>query len=185
LDDSKIIELYFERSEKAIEETQAKYDKLCVCIANNILNNEEDAKECCNDTYLKVWNTIPPLRPASLYAYISKVVRNTALHKYEYYHAQKRNNEFDMLLSELEECFNTSDNIEVIIDNSVISNAISEFLYSIKNEARNIFIQRYYYSESIRNLCNHYGMSKSKIESMLHRTRIKLKEYLEKEGISL
>ncbi|MCL2496546.1 MAG: sigma-70 family RNA polymerase sigma factor [Clostridiales bacterium] len=185
MEDSKIIELYWMRSEEAIRETAAKYGKLCRYIAKNILANTQDAEECVNDTYLGAWNAIPPQKPNKFSAFIGRITRNLALKKYEYVSTAKRNPEVLLSLTELEECVSGQDCIEVELENKRIEKAISDFLWQQDIEKRTVFIRRYWYFESIDSICRHCGFSQSKLTSMLYHTRQKLRQYLESEGIEL
>lgn len=184
MEDIKIIELFFARSEKAIAETASKYGKLCLNIAGNILGNTEDSEECVNDTYMALWNCIPPQRPSNLMAYICKIVRNLSLKKSEYNLAKKRDTSVTISLSELESVLSD----EVISEKSSdeeIGKFISEFLKSEKPDARNVFIRKYWYFDSVSDIAKRYKFSESKVKSMLFHTRNRLKKYLIKEGVHI
>ena len=183
MDDEKIVDLYWERSELAIAETSIKYGKYCRTIALNILSNHLDAQECENDTYIAAWNAIPPTRPIKLLAFLGRLTRNIALDRYDYNAAKKRNGKFNILLSELEECIPSANNVEMQYESGQVSMAISDFLRSIDSEIRVVFIRRYWYSDSLKDISKQLGISESKLKSILFRTRNKLKVYLEKEGI--
>ena len=185
MEDSKIIELFWARSEDAIMETDLKYGKLCRYIALNVLSATEDAEECVNDTYLVVWNAIPPQNPNRFSAFIGKITRNLALKKYEYISAGKRNPETACSLSELEDCVSGQGGVESEFENRHIEKAISDFLQRQDEEKRIIFIRRYWHFEPIDSICKHSGFSRNKVTSMLYHTRQKLKTYLESEGIEL
>ncbi len=185
MEDEKIIDLYWDRSESAITETKKKYGNYCKSIAFNILSNHEDTEECINDTYLALWNTIPPNRPVRLLAFIGRITRNIALDKYDFYTAKKRNAKFDLILSELGDCIPSSDNVELQYEARQTAKEISDFLRSIDYESRNVFLRRYWYADSISEVAKRFKMSESKVKSMLFRTRKKLKLYLEKEGITI
>jgi len=185
MEDSKIIELYWMRSEDAISETDAKYGKLCRYIAMNILCRAEDGEECVNDAYLGVWNAIPPQKPDKFSAFISKITRNLALKKYEFLNAAKRNPEGAVSMAELEECVSGRDSVENELENRRIEKAISDFLWKQNVDKRTVFIRRYWYFESIDSICTRCGFSRGKVVSMLSRTRRKLREYLESEDIEL
>ena len=185
MDDIKIIELYLVRSEDAIRETDVKYGKLCRYIAANILNDAQDIEECVNDTYLGLWNAIPPQKPDKLYAFISRVARNLALKKWEYVSASKRNPEAAVSIAELEECVSGQNYIENELDNKRIEKAISDFLWQQDMEKRVVFIRHYWHFEPVGVICKRFGFSQSKVTSMLHHTRKKLRKYLESEGIQL
>lgn len=183
--DEDIIRLYFERSENAIRETELKYGRLCTHVVKNILKNASDVDECVNDTYLGAWNSIPPSHPEILSAYLCKIARNLALKKYEYLSAQKRNPEVMLSLSELEECVTDSVSSDIRYSDTELANFINRFLRSQKQEHRMIFIRRYWYHDSIPSICKRYNFSKSKVESILFRTRSRLKAALEDEGYEI
>lgn len=185
MDDNKIIELYWARLEDAIRETSVKYGKLCRFIAENILSSREDSEECVNDTYLGLWNAIPPERPNRFSVFVSRVARNQALKKYEYLSAAKRNPEAVCSLDELGDCVSGKDCIESEFENRRIEQAIDDFLWQLSEEKRNIFLRRYWYFESIEGICRRTGFSQSKVKSMLYNLRRKLRAHLEKEGIEI
>lgn len=186
LDDNMILDLYWKRSESAIDETAAKYGRYCTTIAMNILKNIEDAEECVNDTYLKAWNAIPPGRPAMFSAFLGKITRNLSLNKYKEQHAQKRGgNKITLILNELEGCIPSSHSAEIEYESTIIISTINDFLYSLDSEYRIIFVRRYWYMDTIQSIAQRFEISQSKVKSMLFRTRKKLKIYLEKEGVVL
>ena len=185
MEDAAIIQLYWERSEQAISETDTKYGGLCRYVAGNILQSPEDREECVSDAYLGLWNTIPPKRPDRFSVFVSRVTRNLALKKYEYLSAARRNPEAACSLSELEECVSGGDAVESEMENRRVGQAISDFLWQQEEEKRVIFLRRYWYFESIDDICRRSGYSRSKVTSMLHQTRKKLRTYLEKEGIEV
>lgn len=186
MNDYEIIDLYWERNERAITETADKYGKYCHSISYTILHNEEDAKECVNDTYLGAWKSLPPNRPNCLSSYLGKIVRNFSLNRYRNYNAEKRGRgQVELVLSELEDCVPSATGVEQLIEEQMLSYCINQFLYAQTEEKRNIFIRRYWYLYSIRDIAAAYDMSESKITSMLFRMRNELKKHLEKEGIIL
>lgn len=185
MEDNQIIDLYLLRSESAITETDIKYGRLCRKLATNVLSNQEDAEECVNDTYLGVWNAIPPQQPLSLCAFVCRIARNLALKKYEYVSAAKRNPQTAVSLTELEDCISGSDMVEEEIENNRIEKAISDFLRTLDYDSRNVFLRRYWYFDSITDIEKRFNISSSKATTMLFRTRMKLKAYLQKEGIDL
>lgn len=186
MEDTKIIELYWERSEKAIAVTTEKYGQYCRSVASNILDSKEDVEECVNDTYLQAWNSIPPNKPNCLKVYLGKITRNLSLNRVKYYHAQRRGlGQTELVLSELEGCIPAANNVEQLFDEMLLVKAIEMFLYAQPIERRNIFIRRYWYMTPIKKIAGTYGMSESKVTSLLFRMRNELKFYLEKEGISL
>ena len=186
MSDSEIIELFYARSEKAITELKYIYGKYCYKIANNILSNNEDVEECMNDTYLSVWNSIPPNTPNSLLSYIGKITRNIALDKYRTENARKRGGgEINLVLEELKEFISSKNNIEKELENKEIIKVINNFLETMEKEKRVIFVLRYYYSENIKMISYKLGISESKIKSILFRIRKELKKHLDEEGIIL
>lgn len=184
MNDNDIVQLFFERSQQAITELSHKYGKLCFHIAFNILKCNEDAEECENDAYLKTWSSIPPDDPISLRAYVSRIVRNLALSKYRYNHRQMRDSHLQVYLSELQDCIPASQDVEVSADDTV-NRAIQDFLSTQDLTARALFIQRYFYMESISALSKKFGLKESNISTKLNRIRLKLKQHLEKEGVML
>ena len=184
--DNEIINLYWSRDEAAITATADTYGNYCYSIAYNILSNNEDAEECVNDTWLNAWKSIPPHRPNRLSTYLGKITRNLSLDRYKLLTAQKRGmGQVELALSELEGCVPAQTDMEQIADEMVLVDTIEAFLRSQPRTERNIFIGRYWYLYSIRDLAGAYRMSGSKVMSLLHRMRSKLKLHLEKEGISL
>ncbi len=181
MEDQSIIDLYFERSEEAIKETKEKYGHLLKSIALGILKSMPDAEECENDTYLKVWNIIPPQRPSIFSAFISKIVRNISLDRYDFIHAEKRGNgEVPILLDELSECIQGEEND--FMEEAELSRIINAFLKNLKHDARNIFIRRYWFGDSVQEIASYSGYSKSKIKMSLMRSRNALKTVLTEEG---
>ena len=171
--DHEIIELYWARNESAIAATAEKYGNYCHTIAYNILRNKEDAEECANDTYLGAWSSIPPQRPNRLSIYLGKITRNLALNRYKRYTAEKRGHgQVVLALSELEACVPSETTVEQTIEEKPKLN-------------RNIFVRRYYHLYAIRDIADAYGMSESKVTSLLFRMRNELRRFLEKEGIML
>lgn len=185
LEDSKIIELFYERSEQAIIELSKKYGSVCTRVANNILNNRLDSEECINDAYLGAWNTIPPQKPDPLLSYVCRIVRNLAIKKYHSNTAIKRNSIYDVSLDELENCFPVSDSPEDKADTREIAQMIDCFLETMDKENRIMFVRRYWYADSITELAELFHTSNHNISVRLFRTREKLRKYLIKEGVSL
>lgn len=185
MEDKQIIQLYWERAEEAIQATAAKYGRLCWYIAQNILSSPEDSEECVNDTWLGLWNAIPPQRPGRLSAFAGRVTRNLALKRFDYLTAAKRGAEAVCSLEELGECVSGRASVEDELENRRIEEVISRFLWSLEEEKRSIFIRRYWYFDSIQAICRRTGCSQSKVKSMLYHTRQKLRDYLESEGITV
>ena len=186
MDDKDIIELYWNRLETAIEETAQKYGHFCFYIADHILRNKEDSDECVNDTYLRMWNAIPPQRPQNLKALVGKITRNLALHKWEKRQAKKRGkDEVTYALEELQECISSRNNLDGITEQMVLVDTINAFLEQLDMENRKIFMARYFCFLSIKEIADRYQMSESKVKMSLFRSRGKLKIMLEQEGIVL
>lgn len=177
--DEEIVELYWNRLELAITETDIKYGKLCYYIANNILCSESDSEECVNDTYHSVWKVIPPERPQIFRAFLCKITRNTALNRYDYMHAQKRNSEYECSLSELEEMLTYDDKS---FDQSFLTHLINDFVGSLSKENRIIFLRRYWFCDSIHDIATKFNSSDSKVKSRLFRIRNQFYDFLKKEG---
>ena len=184
MDDSKIIELYFERDDRAIKETQIKYGKLCHKIAYNILNNYEDSEECVNDTYVGVWNAIPPTRPNNFMSFVCKITRNLSLKRLEFMKREKRSVDVLVSIHELEGVLPDEKYAPDVSDED-IGKLISDFLYTQKEDVRNVFIRRYYFFDSIKEIAVEFSFSESKVKNMLFYTRNKLKDYLIKEGVEI
>ncbi|MGN0514793.1 MAG: RNA polymerase sigma factor [Lachnospiraceae bacterium] len=183
MDDSKIIMLYNNRQELAIVETKKKYNSYLLCIANNILHNPLDNEECVNDTYLKTWNSIPPAQPNSFKAFIGKIARNDALNKLRDLYRDKRKilciaENFD----ELENMF-SSNNIEEKIENNHIEEILNNFLKDLSLKKRVIFVRRYWYFDSIKDISERTNLSESNVKIILKRERDSLKKILVREGV--
>lgn len=186
MDEKEIIELYWVRSERAIEETARKYGRFCHSIAYNILSNREDSEECVNDTYLHTWNAIPPRRPNKLSAFVGKITRNLALKKYEKYTAAKRGGgQVPLALEELTECIPDPDSMERRMDDRMLAEALDRFLAGLSLETRRIFLRRYWNLNAVNEIALEFGISESKVKMSLMRTRGKLRSFLEQEGIAL
>ena len=184
--DIEIIDLYWVRAESAISETARQYGAYCKAISMNIVRNNEDAEECVNDTYLNAWKSIPPQRPAMLGAFLGRITRNLSLDRYKARKAQKRAiDETGVLLSELDDCIPGGNRIEDEFETKLITEAIDKFLSAIGRDDRVFFVRRYWYGDSIADIARRFAASESKIKTNLFRTRNKLKEYLEKEGVTI
>ncbi len=182
--DIDIIKLYFLRSENAIRETEKKYGGYCSAIADNILHSRQDTEECVSDTYLRAWNSIPPKRPDNLRTYLGKIIRGLAINRYKMQSAEKRGgSSADVIFSELEGCIPDNISVEDALDERLMIKAIEDFLRRQSAEKRSVFLRRYWYAESIADIAKSFSLSESKVTSTLYRQRLKLKEYLEKEGI--
>lgn len=184
MDDEQIVDLYWERSETAVSETEHKYGKYCRYIAFNILRSEEDSEECVNDTYLRAWNSMPPHRPSVLKTFLGRITRNLSLDRYELRKADKRNHgQMPLVFEELQECLSASDNTENIIEEIAITDILNRFLSSLSFEQRKVFMRRYWYLSPIKEIAAEYGMSESKVKMSLFRSRNELKTMFEKEGV--
>ena len=181
MEDEKIITLYWERDENAICETDLKYGKYCYTIAYNILHSREDSDECVNDTYDSAWNAIPPEKPTKLKCFLARITRNIAIDRYRYDRAQKRGAEAESVINEYWECIPNED--APIEDELVMKQAINGFLATLDTRTRVIFMRRYWYSMSVKDISDIMHLSESHINVILHRTRNKFKDYLTKEGI--
>ncbi len=184
MEDREIIALYFSRDERAIAQTAAKYGKLCHKIAHRIVGDDGEAEECVNDTYLGVWNAIPPAKPVSLPAFVAKIARNHAITRLKYKLAEKRNTHGEVSLSELENILPDHSSFDEIEDRE-LGQWINDFLWEEPEETRNIFLRKYWYFDSIEQIALQFGCSEGKIKSMLFRTRNKLKAYLTAKGVDL
>lgn len=182
MNDASIIELYWERSEEAVRETDKKYGRLCNNIANNILNNKSDAEECVNDTYLTVWDSIPDERPNCFSAFICRIVKNLSLKRLEYNTAKKRNPELIASFDELQDCLSSENNPELSFDAKELGKAISNFLREQSEINRKIFLRRYWYFDTVKMIALDMQMKEEKVSTILFRMRKKLKKFLEKEG---
>lgn len=186
MDDSLIVDLYWKREESAIRETENKYGNYLTKIACNILADFEDSKEVVNDTYMKAWNSMPAHRPDILSTYLGKITRQLSIDVYRKKTSQKRvRSEYTVSLSELEECVTDKDTPEQEMELQLLANLISTYLWSLSEEIRNVFVCRYFFMDSIKEIAGYNNVSESKIKSMLYRTRLGLKRYLEKEGYVL
>lgn len=187
IEDEKIVELFWRRSEEALSKARMKYARYCYAIAFRILHSSEDAEECVNDTLLRAWDAIPPARPNMLRIFLGKITRNLSLNYLEKMNAQKRGGGVaEFLLSELEECIPSSNNSpEDLFDEQHTLDVINRFLQETSTSKRKVFVRRYWYGSSIKEIGENFGFSESKVNTILFRLRSSLKNTLEKEGISL
>ena len=186
MEDTEIIDLYFRRDEKAITETAAKYGRLLLKVANNILCSIPDSEECGNDTYLKTWNSIPPNEPESLRSFTAKIARNTAINILEKRTALKRGlGQMNAVLDELEECIPSDKTVENDVDERALTELLNKFLRGLPKKSRVIFIKIYWGLESVKYIAARLNMSESNFKVTLYRTREKLKELLTAEGVNL
>lgn len=182
MQDDVIVKLYWQRDEIAIHETELKYGRYLLTIAYNVLSDLGDSKESVNDTYLKAWNSMPPHKPNFLATYLGRITRQLSIDIYRTRNREKRKaSEYAVSLSELDECIADSATTELNVELNLLAKMINSYLYTLSTEARNTFVGRYYYMDSIKDVAAYYNMSESKVKSMLYRTRQGLKAYLEKE----
>lgn len=182
--DDQILQLFWDRNEQAIACTDHAYGLNLMNVAGRILNSREDSEECVNDTYLKAWQTIPPQRPIYFFAFLAKICRYLAFGKLDWDNALKRKAEVVTLSDEMQLCIPDRD-WERDMESREIGHLLNEFLAVTPKESRMIFLRRYWYAESISEIAKHFGISQSKVKVSLYRTRVKLREFLEKEGISV
>ena len=183
MEDEKIVELYWERSERAISETAEKYGVYCGSIARNILASAEDAEECLNDTWMAAWNAIPPHRPSVLKTFLAKLTRRIAITRWRDLHRDKRGGgEAALALDELGECLPSGESVEDAVVAAELGEAVNRFVRSLPDDERRVFLRRYWYLDPIDTICRRFDFSHGKVKSMLHRTRIKLHDHLKKEG---
>lgn len=180
---NQIVELYWQRNESAIKETNIKYGAYCHAIANNILHNNEDSEECVNDTLIKTWNTIPPHKPSNLRMFLAKITRNLSFNLFNSRHAEKRGGgEFTLILDELSECIASESDVEDECIVKELAQSIQAFIENLPERDGNIFLRRYFFSESISAIADKYLISENNTMVILSRTRQKLKKQLIKEG---
>ena len=183
MDDNRIIDLYFVRDERAIEHTDAKYGRLLRHVAYTILHSTPDSDECVNDTYMKAWGAMPPARPNVLSAFLSKITRNLSINRYLQNKARNRMMHTDLVFEEFAEC--VPDTAGPISDDIALKDAINGFLELLGESSRKIFVKRYFYMMSVREISIDMKTSVSNVKVSLMRTRGKFKDYLEKAGISI
>lgn len=185
MDDRRIVELFLERSEQAIEMISEKYGDLCHHIARNIVGSHEDAAECVSDAYISLWNTIPPEKPRHLRAYLTKVLRNICLDRVDRNRAQMRDDRLQVCMEELAGCLQAPGSEDSTLDALVTGQVLSDFLRSLGKKDRFLFIRRYYCMDTCRQIGRWTGMGESAVSTRLARLRTKLRERLEKEGINV
>ena len=183
MEDEKIIDLFFERSEQAISQLDAKYGGFCRRLSHNILNDSRDTEECLNDAYLALWNAIPPERPAPLLTYLCKIVRNLSLKLYHRKTAAKRNSAYDAVIEELEDCLSSPDTVEAEADVNELTRLIEGYLDTLPQENRVIFIRRCWFSDSYADIAMQTGLSEKNVSVRLTRLRKQLKQYLTEKGV--
>lgn len=186
MEDTEIINLYWERNDKAIQETALKYGGYCKAIAKNILGNHEDAEECVNDTYLHTWNSIPSHRPQVLATYLGKITRNLSLDRFRHRCADKRGGgEIELVLEELRECVSGGDSVVQEVEKHELVQTINGFLDALPQKKCTIFLWRYWYVVPVSEIAVRLGMSEGNVSVTLTRIRSKLKRYLKERGYDL
>ena len=186
MNERQLISLYFAREERAIEETRAQYSAYCARIARNILSDGRDCEECLSDTWLRAWNAIPPERPLSLRVFLGRITRNLALNRLRSLHAGKRGGgQVPLALDELAECVSGSDGPESDLERAAVLDVLSRFLDGLEPTKRALFIRRYWQLDSVAELADWLGWSQSRVTTVLHRLRGRLRTCLKEEGIEL
>lgn len=183
MDDKSIVDLYFSRDQEAITQTDKKYGHYCYRIAYNILTNREDAEESVSDTYVAAWRAIPPRRPSALSTFLGKITRHIAIDRWRERNASKRGGgEVPLALEELQDCVAGMQNVEMDYERKEIIKAYVKFLDALPVTERRVFLCRYWYVDSVEAIADKFGFSQSKVKTMLHRTRAKLRKQLAEEG---
>ena len=185
MDDIQIIDMFFERNERAIEETDSKYGRLCFSVANRILDKKEDSEECVNDTYYSVWKQIPPTVPEVFKVYLGRITRNLSISRFRAMRAKKRYSSMEIMLSELNDCVPSSSNVEQTIEVMQLSNYISEWLDSLPEEDSALFVRRYWFGDEVQELAKKYGATAAQMAQKMLRLRKSLKGALEQKGVAL
>ncbi len=186
MEDSEIVRLFWDRNENAISAAAKKHGKRCRSIAENILHNREDAEDCVNDTYLKIWDLIPPNSPQVLGAFMCKIAKHTAINMLKARNREKRGGgNIPLAFEELEDCIPDKSNIENAYERQELIRKVNDFLETLPLENRRVFILRYWYCCELSEIADRFGTRKNTISVMLNRTRRKLRDYLEKEGYEI
>ena len=185
IDDERIIDLFFKRDQQGIRELDIKYGKTCHNLSYNITNSKQDAEECVNDAYLGAWNTIPPTRPNPLLSYIVKIVRNISLKIYWRKQAAKRSGNYKIALEEIEGCIAGPQNVEDEMEARELARIIEEFLDTLTLENRVIFMRRYWFADSYKDIAELVGLTEKNISVRLTRIREKMKQYLIEREVSV
>ncbi len=181
MEDIQIVNMYWERNEEAIRETDAKYGKFCYRMARNILSLHEDAEECVNDTYLRTWNAIPTQRPEKLQAWLGRVVRNASLDLWNKNHTRKRYGGIELMLDELEECIPAGSSVERELEERELTELINRWLGALSQSDRALFVRRYWNGEKVKALAKENGVTQEKLTMRLYHLRRKLRVFLERE----
>lgn len=183
MEDQQIIELYWQRSESAIAETDAKYGPYCHAIARSVLASREDADEAVNDTWLSAWNAMPPHRPSVLSAFLGRITRRLSIDKWRRQTADKRGGgQLPLALEELTHCLPGGKSTEEAVEHQALRQTVDAFVSALPEVQRRVFLRRYWYLDSLPDIAKRFGFRESKVKSMLHRTRLQLRDHLEQEG---
>ena len=185
MEDSMIIEMYWNRNENAIEETNKKYGKYCFSVANNILNSKEDSDECVNDTWLRTWNIVPPKKPDKFRIFLAKITRNLSFDKYKSKNTAKRSGEMLYILDELSECISGGNTTDNEVDMKLLADCINSFLKTVSQRDRTVFLRRYFYAEPVGSIAEKLNITANNASAILSRLRNKLREHLTKEGFEI
>jgi len=185
MEDVQIIDLYWQRDESAITETDNKYGRFCQKLAMNILHSFEDSEECVSDTYGKCWDTMPPQRPMSLRAYLGTIIRNLSISRYRASHAQKRFGGAEVLLSELNDCVPAPDSVQRTVEAGELSELIGRWLRGLSREDQALFVRRYWGGDAVKDLAAELGVRPNALTKRLLRLREDLRCSLEREGVAV
>ncbi len=186
MEDVQIVDMFWNRDQEVIAVVQQQYGGLCRQVAYQILNDREESEECENDAYLRAWNAIPPQRPNRFSVWLCRVVRNLALDRYRARQAAKRGGgEFQLVLHELEACLPAPSGTETAYEGRRITQVLEQFVRALPVEQRGVFLRRYWYADPVAKIAAGYGMSESKVKSMLSRIRGRLRIFLQEEGIEI
>ena len=186
MEDKDIVALYWARSEEAVRATAAKYGAYCAAIIRRFLGDGRDSEECLNDTWLGAWNAMPPQRPGILSAFFGKLTRNLSLDRWRYNRAAKRGGpQVETALEELGECLPAPGRPEDRLEERETADLISRFLREQPQLDRVLFLRRYWYLDSVAALAERFSMNENTVKSRLHRTRLRLKEVLLREGVAV
>ena len=185
MEDTEIIELYWQRDQRAVDETHGKYGGFLTNIAWNILRSRSDAEECVNDTYLNAWNAIPPARPSALRAWLGRIARNLSLDRWRRDRTERRGGGMEVLLGELADCVPAPDSVQRTAEVRELSELISRWLWSLGEESRTLFVRRYWNGDSVKSLAQELGMQPNALTKRLLRLREGLRAYLESEGVAV
>lgn len=186
MNDGQIVQLYWDRDERAIPETAAVYGDYCYTIAYNILSSPQDSEECVNDTWLRTWNAIPPQRPNSLRAFLGKITRNLALHVFRRNHSVKRGGGgLDLVYEELAECVSGPERVEQAVDARELTAALNDFLAALPAKKRKMFVRRYWYADSVAEIAARMDLTEGSVSVTLHRLRAALREFLAERGFDV